>query len=41
MIDFDTKTYYYDQQSGDRVIHFIEKFITHVKGEKALTPLIS
>ncbi|MFA5208580.1 MAG: terminase TerL endonuclease subunit [Candidatus Paceibacterota bacterium] len=31
--------YYYDQKSADRVIKFIEKFITHVKGELAKTPL--
>jgi len=31
--------YYYDKKSADRVINFIEKFITHVKGELSNTPI--
>ena len=35
MIDFDTIKYYFDQKAADRVVGFIENYITHVKGEFA------
>lgn len=40
MIDFDTNPYYYDKAAANKVIGFIEKYITHVKGELAEEPLI-
>lgn len=40
MIDFDTKLYYYDKAAADKVVNWIEKYITHVKGELAGGPLI-
>ena len=35
MIDFDTNIYYYDKAAASRVVNWIEKYITHVKGELA------
>ena len=32
--------YYFDKQAADRAINFIEKFITHTKGEKTGQPLL-
>ena len=32
--------YYYDKEAADRAVSFIEKFITHTKGELAGQPLI-
>ncbi len=40
MIDFDTDIYYYNKPAADKVIRFIEKYITHVKGELAGTNII-
>jgi len=39
LIDFSDE-YYYDEKSANRVIKFIEKHITHVKGELAGQPII-
>lgn len=35
LIDFDTNIYYYDEAAANKVVRFIEKYITHVKGELA------
>ena len=32
--------YYFDKEAADRAVSFIEKFITHTKGEKSGMPLI-
>ncbi len=40
MIDFDTDIYYYDKAAANKVIRFIEKYITHVKGDFAGESLI-
>ena len=32
--------YYFDKEAADRAVSFIEKFITHTKGELAGQPLI-
>lgn len=35
MISFDTSKYYYDSKAAQKVIDFIQKYIHHVKGERA------
>ena len=35
MINFDKTKYYYDKASANKVIGWIEEYITHVKGELA------
>ena len=40
MIDFDKNIYYYDKAAADKVVRFIERYITHVKGELAGTKII-
>ena len=32
--------YYFDKEAADRAVSFIEKFITHTKGDKSGTPLL-
>jgi phage terminase large subunit-like protein len=36
----ENKNYYFDKAAAQKPITWIEKFITHVKGEKAGTPLL-
>lgn len=33
MINFDSRKYYFDKPAAERVINWIQKYITHVKGE--------